>query len=324
MKEISRALVVGAGAVGSAVAAALERGRPGSVSLLASGARAERLEAGGLLVNGRRYDLPLAPSGKAPEPGREPGLIVVAVKGTQLESAIADLAPYVGPDTLILSLLNGISSEEELGRVFGPEKVPLAMIIGIDAVREGGETRYSALGRVTFGEPRNDPARPGERVSRIAAFLDSAGLPYEVPEDLRRAYWRKFMINVGINQASAVLRAPYRVFQTLPSARAVTDAAMREVIALSGVLGTGLEEEDLEAWYRTLAGLAPEAKTSMLQDVEAGRPTEVGLFAGTVVELAERARLPCPVNRLFLDLIRTMEAGYGGPSEAWTPGAGGL
>jgi 2-dehydropantoate 2-reductase len=126
-----------------------------------------------------------------------------------------------------------------------------------------------------------------------------------------RSIWYKFMINVGINQASAVLRAPYGVFQTLPEAREVMESAMRETVALSNSMGTGLRDTDVAAWYDTLSRLAPDGKTSMLQDVEAGRKTEVEAFAGAVIELGEAAGLAVPVNRTLFNLIRAIERGYG-------------
>jgi len=232
------------------------------------------------------------------------------VKSHHLKRAIADMAGYVGPSTLVLSLLNGITSEDELSAAFGREKLPYAMILGIDAVRVGNETSFSSSGKIHFGDARNTKGAWSERVSRIASLFARCGIDYVVPEDMLRSLWYKFMINVGINQASAVLRSTYGAFQRLPEAKAVMEASMREVIALSSALGTGLEESDIAAWKETLAGLSPEAKTSMLQDVEAGRKTEVEAFAGTVIALGEKAGVATPVNHLLFNMIRTIEQSY--------------
>jgi len=310
MHAIDKVVVVGAGAVGAVVAAAIHRGLPGKASLLVDAARSERLRAEGLLINGKRVDLPLSPVSVAPGTVQAADLIIVAVKQQQLAQAILDMAPYVGEGTLLISLLNGIASEDDLARAFGRDKVLYAMILGIDAVREGGEIRHSSFGVINFGEAKNPPGAPSENVARVASFFDRAGVAYAVPEDMVRTLWYKLMINVGINQASAVLRAPYGVFQRLPEARRVMDAAMLELIAISKAKGTGLSEGDLQSWYRTLAGLAPEAKTSMLQDVEAGRKTEVEIFSGAVVRMGEETGLPTPVNRLLFDMIRAIEQAY--------------
>ncbi|HOX30982.1 MAG TPA: ketopantoate reductase family protein [Spirochaetales bacterium] len=310
MAEIRDVLIAGAGAVGSALAATIEERLPGTVSILAGAGRAERFRAEGFLVNGRRRDFRLA------DPARpaERDLVLVAVKAHQLPAAVEELRSQVGPSTLILSLLNGITSEDILAAAFGREKVPYAMILGIDAIREGNATVFSSGGAIHFGEARNPAGAWSEPVSRIASFLGRAGVRHVVPEDMIRSLWYKFMINVGVNQASAVLRATYASFQSLPEAQRVMEAAMREVVALSAALGTGLVPADIEAWYATLAGLGPESKTSMLQDVEAGRKTEVEAFAGTVVELGARAGVPTPVNELLLDMILAIEKGYPGRS----------
>jgi len=310
MRDISSVLIVGAGAVGAGVASIIHESEPGSLRVLADPGRLARYEAEGFMINGRRFDFPLAPVGSPRRKGEESDLVIVAVKNHHLGKAISDMASFVGEGTLILSLLNGITSEEDLAAAFGREKVPYAMILGIDAVREGNSTSFSAAGKIHFGDARNRSGAWSERVSGIASYFDRVGVGYVVPEDMVRSLWYKFMINVGINQASAVLGAPYGVFQSLPEAKEAMYGAMRELIEISRAMGTGLSDADLESWYGTLLGLSPDAKTSMLQDVEAKRKTEVEAFAGTVVALGERTGLPTPINRLFLNLIRTMEQTY--------------
>jgi len=309
LEEIASALIVGAGAVGAAVASIIHRSLPGAARVLAEGERLERYARAGFVVNGERLDLPLVSGRDSTVRGAE--LVLLAVKTHQLSRAIADMTPFVGDDTLILSLLNGISSEDELAAAFGRAKVPYAMILGIDAVREGNETSFAAAGKIHFGDARNAPGAWSERVSRIASFFDRAGVGYVVPGDMIRTLWYKFMINVGINQASALLRATYGTFQRVPEAREAMEAAMRELVAISAAKGTGLVEADIARWDETLRGLLPGAKTSMLQDVEAGRKTEVEAFAGAVMAMGMELGIPTPVNSLIFDLIRTIEQSYG-------------
>lgn len=115
------------------------------------------------------------------------------------------------------------------------------------------------------------------------------------------------MINVGMNQASAVMRAPYGIFQTMPSAQALMEALMSEVIALAKVLDVNLPRCDIEDWYAFLNTLSPRGKTSMLQDIEAGRKTEVEIFGGKVVELGQTHGVPTPINQTVLRIIRVLE-----------------
>jgi 2-dehydropantoate 2-reductase len=123
-----------------------------------------------------------------------------------------------------------------------------------------------------------------------------------------RLLWWKFMINVGINQASAVLRAPFAVFQTSREARDLMESAMREVVMLSEKVGVNLSGEDIDKFHEVLHSISPQGKTSMLQDIEAGRKTEVEMFAGKVIELGRQLAVPTPINQQLFDAIRKMEA----------------
>ncbi len=314
MKDIERVLIVGAGAIGSAIASLIHQVKPGAVSILAEGERFERYTQDGFVVNGKKYHFPVV----NPESFHNAELIIVAVKYHQLPEALHLMNTQVGPETSILSLLNGISSEEIIGRQFGagpgaPAGVtipPYAMILGIDAVRAGNETHFASPGTIFFGETHNDPGNWSPRVQRIARFFDTVSIPYNVPENMLRALWYKFMINVGVNQVSAILKAPYRPFQTLPEAKATVITLQKEVIALSDALGIGLDESDITNWEKTLATLHPDNLTSMCQDVLAHRKTEVEMFAGTVVELGKKHGVPTPVNEFVYNLIHCIEALY--------------
>ncbi len=115
------------------------------------------------------------------------------------------------------------------------------------------------------------------------------------------------MINVGMNQASAVMRAPYGVFQKSPEAQGLMEALMKEVIALADVMDVNLTNRDIEDWYSFLNTLSTQGKTSMLQDIEAGRKTEVEIFGGKVVELSKTHNVPTPVNQTVLRIIQVLE-----------------
>ena len=115
------------------------------------------------------------------------------------------------------------------------------------------------------------------------------------------------MINVGINQVSAALRAPYKLFQDPGEARSLMDSAMREVMLLAQAQGINLIEGDIESWHDVLSNLSPDGKTSMLQDVEAGRKTEVEMFSGKVIELGKRLDIATPVNEELFRKLHSIE-----------------
>jgi 2-dehydropantoate 2-reductase len=300
--SFDRISVIGAGAMGAAYASMFYEMDPHCISFIANGERAARLKAEGLTVNGRTYSIPVVTREDRVPPS---DLVMVAVKNHHLPEALPDMKTVVGENTLFLSVMNGIESEEQIGAVYGAEKVLYAVAVGIDAMREGNRVSYSKKGKLYFGEASNSSLTT--RVKALHTLFKRAGIACEIPEDMIRTLWWKFMINVGINQASAVLRAPYGVFQTFPEARELMESAMLEVIAVAKVAGVHLSNRDIEDWHGFLSTLAATGKTSMLQDIEAGRKMELEIFSGKVISLGKHYHVPTPVNGTLFRILRVAE-----------------
>lgn len=298
MRTIKSVALIGLGAIGSAYAQRLASAPGVEFTVIAGGARKARIEEG-VVINGERCFFTVS------EEGTPVDLVLFSTKYHQLPRAIRDAKSFVGPDTLLLSLLNGITSDEMIGDEYGMKNILFGKCVAIDAVRENDGVRFSSIGTVQFGRLENDPAEP--EVQAVAGLFDKAGIPYEIPADMLRAIWWKFMVNVGINQVSAVLGAPYGVFMDVPEARELMRGTMEEVVALSQAAGVNLEAGDMDALDPVLSKLARNGKTSMLQDMEAGRKTEVELFAGAVIELGRKFRVPTPVNELLFKMIVARE-----------------
>jgi 2-dehydropantoate 2-reductase len=240
-------------------------------------------------------------------------LIFIASKYHHLGQVIADIKPFVGDGTVIVSLLNGISSEEIIGRAYGAERLPLAMILGTDAQHSGNKTAFSQRGIIHFGDAEG---KPTDRDRSLEEFFTRAGIPHQYNQtDMKRTLWYKFMLNVGLNQVSALLRLPYGPFKkesslSVPEAQALLESTMREVIAISKAEGINLDDGDIENYYRTVAILSDTGYTSMCQDVLAGRKTEVELFALTVMDYGKKHRIPTPVNEALYRALRAIEQTY--------------
>lgn len=302
MHPIRNVLVCGAGAVGSSYLERLHGLDPALVAAVASGERRARLAREGVTVNGR--PLPIRTVG--PGDGGPPAdLILVAVKQHHLAAAIEDMRPFVGGDTVVLSLLNGITSEDVLAAAFGREHILHGFVVGNDVLREGSASRYTRIGRLVFGAAGGAADDP--RVREVQALLDRAGIPGAVPADIVREQWWKFMLNVGVNQVSAVLRAPMGAFAAVPEVRELTRAASLEVVAVAQAERIALAPADVDAIFPIIATLAPYGKSSMLQDVEAGRKTEVEIFAGEVCARGRRHGVATPVNEVLGAILRGME-----------------
>jgi len=302
MKEIKNVAIFGAGAMGAFYASKFVDASAFSTVLVARNQRYELLKAQGLTINGKHYSIPVVHPDDANQPA---DLIIVALKNHNLPEAVHDLKNQVGGHTTLISVMNGLDSEEYLGSVYGMDKVLYAIAVGIDAVRQGNSVTYTNPGKIYFGEGDNAVTSP--RVLEVRKAFERAGIASEIPTDMIRMLWWKFMINVGINQASAVMRVPYGVFQSSPDAQALMEMLMREVLVLAQHVGVDLGEEDLTQWMTVLQTLSPQGKTSMLQDIEAGRKTEVETFAGKVVDLGKNHGIPTPANEVLLSIIHVLE-----------------
>ena len=306
MRKISNVSVIGLGALGCAYASRLHDMNPDGLKIIADPERARRYAADGFRINGRRYDFAYVNPEEACTPA---DLIIVTVKTYQLSQAIRDMRSHVGDNTIILSLLNGITSEEQIAQEYGTDKMLYALSYALTANKEGNSVNFTGLGNITFGEKVN--TEYSSKVKAVKELFDRAGIPHTIPENMMRALWWKFMVNVGINQCSAVTRGRYRVFQTVPEAKELMEAAMWEVVRLSEKAGIHLNSDDIARWHQVLSGLTPDSRTSMLEDIESGRRTEVDSFAGTVCELGEKYGVDTPVNRLLLSIIKITESSRG-------------
>ena len=306
--EFERIVFAGLGAVGCSYAAALAQAGF-SPRVLAGGERAERLRQGVLLNGKERLFFRLI----APGEPFEANLLIFATKYYQLPQAIEDARSCVGPDTVLLSLLNGVGAEEQLSAAFPGRTVLYGRVAGLTANRTPGRLERGTLGSWKLGLAKNDPDAPDPAVTAALALCRAAGIPAQAPEDMLHAVWWKLMCNAGLNQCSAVLRADYGVFQRIPEARQMMLSAMEEVRLVAPAAGVRLLPEEMDEYLAAVDRMEPWGKTSMLQDIEAGRPTEVDVLAGSVLRCGAQLGVPTPINQFLYRQIKVLER-LGSPS----------
>lgn len=306
MFEIKTVAVIGLGALGTMFGNHLSK-RMGKEELrmIADQDRIVRYQREKVYSNGEECSFHFVTPDEKTIPA---DLILVAVKYLQLNDALQAIKNQVGPKTLILSLLNGITSEGIIAEAYGMDKVVYCVAQGMDAVKVGNRLTYKNMGRLCFGPPDGGPLP--EKAQRVQSFFARVDFPFEVDEHMEKHMWGKFMMNVGVNQTVAVFGPCYGDIQQEGMQRDTMIAAMREVIALSELEGVILTEADLQYWLRLLNTLDPNGKPSMRQDVEAKRFSEVALFAGTVLYLAKKHSLKVPVNQMLYDNILAIESRY--------------
>lgn len=235
-------------------------------------------------------------------------LLIVAVKDTGLQEALDVMAGSVGPDTIIVSVMNGISSEKIIGGRFGMECMIHTVAQGMDAMHFDGRLEYSKPGYLCMGVLA--PAKE-EILDSVCEFFDRAGMAYKREENILRRMWGKYMLNVGINQSCMVYGVTYGGALEEGSAALMTvSAAMREVILVANAEGVDLGEEDLKQYLHLMTTLAADNMPSMAQDRINKKPSEVDMFAGTVLKLAEKHGIPAPANAFLQRRVREIEAEY--------------
>lgn len=276
------------------------------VVFIADADRCRRYAAAPVTCNGRmnRFRF-MTPEAYKEAFGAAP-LVMFAVKGTALDAAIREADAVTGPDTVLLSVLNGITSEEVIEAHFGHRGAVVHCVAqAMDALRQGSSVTYSRIGELRIGITEKTPAKVAA-LARLEDFFNRTGFAYQTEDDILRRMWCKWMVNVGVNQTCAVMDCPFAGVHQPGPARDLMKSAMREVIALASASGINVTEADLEEYVAIIDTLSPSGMPSMRQDTLARRPTEVELFAGTVIRKSEQLGLAAPVNRRLYESLKAM------------------
>ncbi len=304
--QIRTVSIIGLGALGILFGNHLSKHMPaGDLRIIADRDRIARYEQEGVYCNGE----PCKFNFTTPEESGSPAdLIIFAVKYDGLNNAIDAVKNQVGGNTILLSLLNGITSEGIIGQTYGMDNILYSVAQGMDAVKVGNQMTYEHMGIICFGD--REPGVISPNAQAVADFFAATNLPYELDGHMPKRLWGKLLLNVGVNQAVAVYGSNYGDVQKQGTPRDIMIAAMREVITLSEKENIGLNEEDLSYWLRVVDSLSLLGKPSMRQDIEARRPSEVELFAGTVIALGEKYNIPTPINKMLYEKIMNIEGQY--------------
>ncbi len=299
-REIKNILVCGLGAVGSIYADKIQKFCPDNLKILVDEARLKRYEQNPVIFNGRElkfnYILPAEKNFKA-------DLILIATKFDGLSDVINNIRNFVGENTIIMSLLNGVTSEEVIAKTYGKEKVLYSYFIGHSAVRTGRSVVHDDYNILVFGSDNG----LDERVIAVKNFLDKANIKYEIPSDIKYSLWRKFVLNVSTNQPSAILKMTFGEMQSNKVFVRFATNIMQEVANIAKAEGINNADNLVKDGLDALAMMCPEGKTSMLQDIEAGRPTEVDMFAGTLIRLGKKHNIPTPYNHVLYEMIQVIQ-----------------
>jgi 2-dehydropantoate 2-reductase len=317
---LMKVCIVGAGAIGGLIGTRLAVAGI-ETSALARGATLAALRGHGWRLDtaeGERLQAPLRASDSAAELGVH-DLVVIAVKAPALSGLAPMLAPLIGAETVVLPAMNGVpwwfcrglpgfeaplasvDPGGAIGRAIGFEHVVGCVVHASSSAPEPGQVRHKGGRGLIVGEPGGGRS---ERAQRVADLLARGGFDTTHSSDLRRDLWYKLWGNLTMNPVSAITGATIEQLLADRLVRAFCSAAMTEAAAIGARIGCAIEQspEDRHA----VTGRLGAFRTSMLQDVEAGRPIELDAIVGAVHEIGDRLGVDTPHIGALLGLTRLM------------------
>ena len=233
-------------------------------------------------------------------------LLLVLVKSFHTREAITSSTSIVGPDTVVLSLQNGLGHEDVLAEVVGRDKVVAGktyaggVMLGPGRIIRGTEGKETYIGELE--------GRMTDRVQRVAAAFNAAGLITHISDNIMGTIWEKLLVNVATGALSGITRLAYGDLYQVPEVKACALAAVQEAMDVARACGIGLSVNDPEQpWIKAAAGLPPEFKASMLQSLEKGSVTEVDYVNGSVVRWGQKCGVPTPVNSTLVACLKGIE-----------------
>lgn len=291
---IENVIICGLGAVGVTYASKLKEFC--NLKILADEKRVQKYKKNPPVLNGFELEFDYI----LPTDCFEADLIIISTKASGLENAINYLRNFVGKNTIIISLLNGISSEKEISKTYGWDNLLYSYFIGHSAVRKDNIVTQDGIGKIVFGGEKN-------KVKKLEEFFKKSNIDYEIPEDIIYSLWLKFAVNIYINQISAVMNLTMGEMKKSTHFKFLAELLLDEVVEIAQKQGVNnsksLKQEALEA----INLMCDEGKSSMLQDILSGRKTEVDIFAGEVLNLAKEFNIQTPYNKMMYNMIKVLE-----------------
>ncbi len=247
-------------------------------------------------------------------------LTLMTVKAHQTAAAASGLPHFMGQGGLALTLQNGLGNLEAMAQVAGPERLLVGVIFAGATRPRDGQVIYAGLGATYVGAPPGSQVGEGE-IAQVVDLFHRAGLQCQARPDIEAMVWEKLLVNVGINPLTALLRVPNGALLKIPQAWDMAAAAAREAAEVARASGLAVTA-DPDALLRQVCIATAANSSSMLQDVLAGRPTEITALNAQVVARGKAHGLATPVNACLTRLIQALEAAprlRGGPGERSSP-----
>jgi 2-dehydropantoate 2-reductase len=303
------ALIMGAGALGSVFGGFLSSIQ--EVSLVGKGAHIQEVKKEGLKITGiwgehRFEDLTAYTAEEIPDI-EEQDLIMITTKSYDTEAAVNQALPLLKRDTLVMSMQNGIGNEEVIARTVGRDRTMGGMAIFGAALLAPGHVKVTVYASECLVGMLDGSY---EKAKGIAEIFTNAGIPTLPTQNIIREKWMKAFYNIALNPLSAVLRVPYGFLGEHEETRALMKHMLQEAFRIAGAEGIKLDKTPEEYFQYLLEKQLPptaQHRSSMLQDIERGKKTEIDYLNGAVARLGRKHRILTPYNDAMAAIITSLE-----------------
>lgn len=298
--KINSVAILGAGAVGSYMIWGLSQRDDIKLGVIAEGERAKRLQRDGCRINGAVY----RPKVWTAQEANGVDLLIVSLKYGALPGALESIKAAVGENTIVMSLMNGVDSEEIISGVVESSHI-MYSLIKVASHKEGSGYCFepeTTIG-IIFGEVK-EPYK-SERVCAIEELFSGTQLHYRCSECIREEIWCKFRLNVCNNLPQAILGAGVGCYRDSAHMKAISDGLRRELEEIAAAKGIDLSKA-AESSGRGSA-VPPTARYSTLQDIDAGRHTEIDMFCGVLMKMGKELGIAVPYNEYTYHMIKALE-----------------
>lgn len=264
------------------------------VIFIARGEHLRAIREHGLQIETPEGELRIRPALATADPAEAGSVdaVLLGVKAWQVKDAAAAMRPLIGADTIVVPLQNGVEAPAQLAAVLGNDHVLGGLCGTFSWVTAPGRIRSIGTSNfIRFGEL---DGRSTARAEKLRAAFTRAGVRAEIPADIGRALWEKFLLVSSFGGIGAVSRAPIGVIRAVPQTRALLEACIGEARAVGCAHGVALPDGAVAETMALLDALPPAATTSMQRDIAAGRPSELEAWTGAVVRLGKGLGVPTP------------------------------
>jgi len=288
-------LIMGTGGVGGYYGGLLAQ-QGNEVTFIARGAHLYAIRREGLKVKSIHGDFTISPANATDDPANvgPVDLILFTVKTYNTNEAAEAIRPAVGPQTVVMSLQNGIDAAERIGRAVGLEHVVGGATWLSSAVQEPGFIKQiSQFRRIVFGELGGGSS---ERIQSIYEALKNSDITVEVSENIQKILWTKFVFIAAVSSIGSLTRLPMGDYRSVPETRTLLTYIMEEVTALAGAQGIPLDPDVVQKSLDFIDNSAPHIKPSMQLDVESGHRTELESMIGVIGRKGRELGIPTPAS----------------------------